>query len=301
MSKQILVTGACGLIGRATTSSLRAAGFSVRGFDPVSTSTEHRGDVCDPAGVRAAVAGCDGVLHLGAISRVVWGERDPAWCHATNVEGTRNVLAAIALTPSRPWVIVASSREVYGQADLLPVAEDVPHRPMNAYARSKSAAEGLAVAARRGGVRAAIVRFSNVYGSADDHRDRVVPAFARAAACGASLRVEGADRLYDFTHIDDVTRGVVALVRRLDEGADAPPPLHFVSGQGTTLGELAALAVSLAGTRSAVVTAPPRDYDVARFLGDPMRADALLGWRTRVPLQVGLAQLIADMQREATS
>lgn len=301
MSRQILITGSCGLIGRATTTSLHAAGFAVRGFDPLAVAPAHYGDVRDPAAVRAAIAACDGVLHLGAVSRVVWGERDPALCHATNVEGTRHVLAAAAAAPTRPWVIVASSREVYGQADALPVSEDAPRRPMNVYARSKREAEDLAFAARRDGVCAAVVRLSNVYGCALDHRDRVVPAFARAAARGAQLRVEGADRLYDFTHVDDVARGLTTLVERLDAGAEPPPPIHFVSGVGTTLGELAALAVTLAGTRSAITEAPPRDYDVARFQGDPARAAALLGWRARVPLREGLARLVADLREEVAT
>jgi nucleoside-diphosphate-sugar epimerase len=296
MARRILITGACGLIGRAMTASLETVGFSVRGFDPLASSFEHRGDVRDPAAVRAAVMACDGVLHLGAISRVVWGESDPTRCRATNVDGTRHVLAEAAAASGRPWVIVVSSREVYGQATALPVTEDAPRNPMNVYARSKRDAEDLALAANRAGVRAAIVRLSNVYGSARDHRDRVVPAFVHAAASGAPLRVEGAERLYDFTHLDDVTRGLAALVERLDAGADPLPPIHLVSGVGTTLGELAAQAIALAGTRSEITAAAPRTYDVARFQGDPTRASALLGWSARIPLRDGLVRLIADVR-----
>jgi nucleoside-diphosphate-sugar epimerase len=180
MPRKILITGACGLIGRAMSLALETAGFAVRGFDPLADAAEGRGDVRDSTAVRAAVAACDGVLHLGAVSRVVWGERDPALCHTTNVEGTRNVLAAAAAAPTRPWVIVASSREVYGQAAALPVAEDAPRLPMNVYARSKHAAEDLAFAACRDGVRAAVVRLSNVY-----RPSRERPPMARRSASTA--------------------------------------------------------------------------------------------------------------------
>lgn len=302
MSKRVLITGACGLIGRALHPRLHAAGYHVRGLDPRAVDAEHCGDVRDPAAVHAALQGCHGVLHLGAISRVVWGQRDPALCHATNVDGTRNVLAAAAASPLRPWVVVASSREVYGQADSLPATEDSPHRPMNVYARSKCGAEQLAASARREGVRAAVVRFSNVYGCVRDHQDRVVPAFARAAARGQPLRVEGADRLYDLTHIDDVAPGVMALLALLESPGEAtPPPIHFVSGRGTTLGQLAALAVDLAGSQSPLTEAPSRDYDVARFVGDPTRAADLLGWRAETSLRDGLARLIADVRAEVAS
>jgi len=180
MEMHILVTGSCGLVGRALTQALQSDGLTVRGFDPHAIDPGERGDVRDPKAVRAAIETCDGVIHLGAVSRVVWGERDPALCQTTNVEGSRNVLASAATSRRRPWVILASSREVYGQATSLPVAEDAPRRPLNVYARSKVAAEDLAHAVRRDGVRAAVVRLSNVYGSAADHPDRVVPAFARS-------------------------------------------------------------------------------------------------------------------------
>lgn len=297
MPRPILITGSSGLVGRAMTPALTAVGYRVRGFDPAATTVDDRGDVRDAEALRAAVDGCDGVLHLGAVSRVVWGEREPERCQAINVEGTRNVLLAAAAAHTRPWVVVASSREVYGQAATLPVDEDAPRQPMNVYARSKVAAEQLAEAARRDGVRAAVVRLSNVYGSALDHRDRVVPAFARAAAHGATIRVDGAERLYDITHIEDVARGLMALVARLDEGVD-PPPIHFVSGVGTTLGELAALAAEVAGTTCEVHPAPPREYDVARFVGDPARARELLGWRATIPLREGLDRLIRTFREE---
>ncbi|MDB4929958.1 MAG: NAD-dependent dehydratase [Myxococcaceae bacterium] len=299
MPRQILITGSCGLVGRALTRTLTTAGYAVRGLDPAAGNARDRGDVRDADAVRAAVAESDAVLHLGAVSRVVWGERDPALCQATNVEGTRNVLLAAARAPTRPWVVVASSREVYGQATTLPVTEDAPRRPMNVYARSKVAAEELAEAARRDGVRATVVRLSNVYGCTRDHHDRVIPAFARAATFGDAIRVEGADRLYDFTHIDDVARGLTALVRRLDTGIELPP-IHFVSGVGTTLGELASLATALAGTTCEIAPAPPRTYDVARFVGDPARASDLLDWRPTTPLSEGLARLITMFREEGS-
>lgn len=301
MSQTILVTGSCGLIGRTLSDSLRARGHAARGLDLIAVDLAERGDVTDGDCTRAVLAQVDGVVHLAAVSRVVTAERDPARCHVTNVDGTRNVLAAAAASPAKPWVIVASSREVYGQSATLPVREDAPRRPLNVYARSKCAAEDLALAACRDGVRVAIARFSNVYGSARDHRDRVVPAFVRAALAGAPLRVDGSDRLFDFTHVDDVARALIALIERLGAGADSFPPLHFASGIGTPLGELAALAVSLADSRSEVVEAPPRDYDVARFVGDPTRAARELGWRAEISLRDGLARLIADLRTEVSA
>lgn len=69
-------------------------------------------------------------------------------CRATNVGGTRNVLAAALAADPRPWVLFASSREIYGQADALPVTEDAPARAMNVYGHTKVAGEALVGEAR---------------------------------------------------------------------------------------------------------------------------------------------------------
>ena len=208
---RILITGSEGLVGSALRMALEARGAHVTGLD-LRGSEGEEGDVRDAGRVRDAADGCHGIVHLAAVSRVVWGEREPETCREVNVGGLRNVIAAAsagrAESSRRPWVVFASSREVYGQPGRLPVTEDAPLRPINVYGRSKVEGERLVEAARDEGLRAAIVRLSNVYGSTRDHPDRVVPAFARGAVTGSALRVEGADHTFDFTHIDDTTRGI---------------------------------------------------------------------------------------------
>jgi UDP-glucose 4-epimerase len=204
------------------------------------------------------------------------------------------VLELAQYRPAPPWMIFASSREVYGQADALPVSEDTPLRPVNVYGRSKVTGEQLVDAARRG-MRACVVRLSNVYGCTHDHADRVVPAFSLAAVLGAVLRVDGAGHTFDFTHVDDTTRGIAALVEHLDRGGEPPPPVQFLTGAPTTLGQLASLAISLAGGGS-IVEAPPRSFDVSRFYGSAARAQTLLDWLARISIEDGLARLIEDFR-----
>ena len=296
MDGPILITGSEGLVGRALRAALSACGADVAGLDLRGPCGED-GDVRDAQRVRDAVAGCRGIVHLAAVSRVVWGERDPQGCRDVNVGGLRNVLEG-ALDPARrPWLIFASSREVYGQPDCLPVTEDAPLRPVNVYGRCKAEGERLVAAAGDRGLRAAVVRLSNVYGSPHDHADRVLPAFARAAVRGSALRVEGEAHVFDFTHLDDTVRGILALIGLLSDG-QTPPPIHLLTGRPHTLGEIANLAVEFAGTRAPVVRAAPRPFDVSRFYGDPGRARRLLGWVPRVGLREGLGRLIRDFRQE---
>jgi nucleoside-diphosphate-sugar epimerase len=88
---------------------------------------------------------------------------------------------------------------------------------------------------------------------------------------------------FDFTHIDDDTHGIVALVESLTADRAQPPPIHFVCSRLATLGELANLAVRLAA---------PRHFDVASYCGDPSRARSLRGWQQRGRLEYGLERLI---------
>ncbi len=291
---RVLVTGSRGLVGTALSSALEAGGYEVVRFDIRSEPGDGHGDTRISSSIREAVRGVDGVVHLAAVARVVWAERDPEQCEETNVVGTKNVIDAALAEGTRPWVIFASSREVYGQAGELPADEDAPLAPVNVYGRSKVAGERLVTAARDNGARTAIVRLSNVYGSLDDHVDRVIPAFVRAAIGGGTLRVEGVNNTFDFVHIDDVTRGLLALVEEMQTRSDAPPPIHLVTGVPTTLRELAHRVVAITGSRAAVRESTPRTFDVSRFYGDPSRARKLLGWSARISLDEGLRRLAEE-------
>lgn len=291
MNHRILITGSSGLVGTALTSALSADGADVVRFD-LRAGGHAWGDIRDREHLRSVIADVDGIVHLAGVSRVIWGEQDPELCWKTNVGGLRNVLNAAAHAARAPWLIFSSSREVYGEPDTLPANEDCPLQPVNIYGRTKIEGEQLIEHARSVGIRACTIRLSNVFGSTADHADRVVPAFAHAAARGEELRVDGADHTFDFTHVDDVTRGIVSLIERLTSGAPPPPPIHFVGGRPTTLGELANLAFSMGRSGSRIRLAPPRAFDVARFFGTSARAEALLGWRPTVQLEDGVAQLI---------
>jgi UDP-glucose 4-epimerase len=298
---RVLVTGSEGLIGGAVAKHLRALGLGITELDLRAPDRPRRGDIRDVARLECAIDACDGVVHLAAVSRVVWAEQQQSLCWDTNVGALQQLLQAALVSPRRPWLVFASSREVYGDAAKLPATEDNPLQPVNLYGRSKVAGEALCAAAAAAGLRVAIVRLSNVFGSRTDHPDRVVPAFIRAALAGEPLRVDGAESTFDFTYLDDAVSGLTAVVDLLSSERQAPPPLHLVTGVPTSLGHLAATVVRLSASASRVIEAPPRSFDVARFFGDPSRAHALLGWRAAVPLQSGLVGLIAEFREHACS
>lgn len=290
---RILVTGSKGLIGSSLIRKLEMLGLEVVEYDICIDAAQ---TLLDPLFLSQKLQGCQGVIHLAAVSRVIFGERHPELCWKTNVEGTQNVLEGALKASSRPWVIYASSREVYGQQPKLPVAESAPLDPVNIYGRSKAAAEAAVLQARKRGLKVGILRFSNVYGSVNDYEDRVIPAFCRRAVLGEDLIVEGNDNLFDFTYIDDVVRGIVSMISKLGSSSEPLPPIHLTTGQATRLRAAAGWALKAANSCSKVVQGTPRSFDVATFYGDPGRARRLLDWEATVFIEEGMARLVQQFE-----
>jgi nucleoside-diphosphate-sugar epimerase len=288
---KVLITGSSGLIGTAVIKRLMAAGIACVAVDLQAADPEDRMDICDSGRIARLLGDVTGIIHLAAVSRVIHGERHPARCRAVNVDATRAIIESALALRQPPWLIYASSREVYGQQVALPVNEDATLRPMNVYAHSKLAAEQLVEQARAASLQTAILRFSTVYGSVNDHHDRVVPAFTAAAVCGEVLRVDGPECCFDITHVDDVASGVIRVAELLTGGERGLPPIHFVSGRGITLLELARMSIELGDSNARIHSTTPHSFDVHRFIGDPARARAILGWEATIDLRSGLSRL----------
>ena len=260
------------------------------GCDLRATAEEERFDLRDFSRVREAVLRCDGVIHLGAVSRIVWGERNPALCRSVNIGGMKILAKAILESPNRPWLLFASSREVYGSPARFPCGLESPMNPENVYAETKVESEKIVADLRAAGNAAAVLRLSNVFGATDDHADRVAPAFARAAAFNKILRVEGADNFYDFNSLDDTVDAMEKTVGVLSEGENFLPPLDIVTGRATSLRRLAEIALEAGGGE--MMIAPPRGIGAEKFQGDPRPAESALGWRARRSVEESMAELV---------
>jgi len=296
---RILVTGSEGLIGSRLCELLEQAGCAVVRFDTARTAAE---DVCDARNLNAAAQSCTGIVHLAAVSRVVWGEQDPEKCWQVNAEGTHNAVKAALGQSETPWLIYSSSREVYGEPESLPVDDDSPTAPVNIYGRAKTQGEEFVQqAADANQIRAAVLRFSNVYGSIGDHHDRVVPAFARAAATHNGIIVNGRENTFDFTHLEDTVAGICAVANYLQTRSTRLGPTHFTTGTPTSLEELAMLAKDHADGDLTIDDGPNRTYDVAQFYADPRRAREELGWVPTINIETGFADLVDRYRRNLVS
>lgn len=290
---KILITGSKGLIGSALKFCLEKVGINVLGMDiRYDVEEPDYGDILDAAAVFPKISVVDGIVHLAAVSRVIDGERMPRRCWNTNVDGTRNIIEAAASCDRKPWLIYASSREVYGEPAELPVREFFPLKPVNIYGESKVEAEKIVEQAGQKGLAAAIVRLSNVYGSIHDYPDRVIPAFCRAAAEGTDIRVDGKENSFDFTYIDDVINGLVSLIQIIATHKESIKPIHLTRGVSASLEEISAIAQRAGKVPISIIEKPSRSFDVSRFFGDPSRAREILKWQACVSIEEGMHRLI---------
>jgi nucleoside-diphosphate-sugar epimerase len=299
---KILITGGNGFIGSHLAEKLLARGDSISLLDLKFNSNSRlldcekiRADIRDYQTVRKAVDGKDAVFHLAAVSRVAWGQEDPFNCWLTNQVGTVNVLEACKKAESRPVLLEASSREVYGEPLYLPVNEGHPKRPKSVYGLTKLCAERacLSYSDTSGldrSVNHVIMRFSNVYGSERDLPERVIPKFMNEALRGEDITLYGGEQILDFTFIDDTVSGIVKLASRCLEGDRSifGEDFHFVTGRGVSVSQLAKMIVDLVGSRSKIIHGASNSFEVRKFVGDLTKSHKILGYEPRVSLEHGL-------------
>lgn len=282
---KVVVTGGAGFIGSHLVDRLVRDGAAqvvivdnlFRG--KVANLAQHEGnpaltfcqvDIRDEEAVRAAVAGAEVVYHLAAQSNVMGALGDIDYSFGTNVVGTFNVLKA-ARDGGVRRVVFSSSREVYGEAEYLPVDEDHPLNAKNSYGASKAAGEFYCrVFHSDFGLETAVLRLANVYGPRDF--GRVIPLWLGRAAAGENLIVYGGKQVIDFVWIDTVVEALVRAATAEVMGV----PINVGSGRGTPILELAERILALFGAGSRLDHQPARSVEVVAFTAAVGRMGALL-------------------------
>jgi nucleoside-diphosphate-sugar epimerase len=298
---RVLVTGGGGFIGSHLVRALLERGDSVRVLDDWSTGLRSRlqglrgdlavldGDIRDEAAARAAVEGCDAVLHEAAQVSVAASVEAPRHAADVNVTGLATMLQA-ALGAGATRFVLASSCAVYGEPRSEEQSEDDETAPASPYAASKLAGEAFVRAACREGLRGVSLRYFNVFGAGqrpDSAYAAVVPAFAQALREGRTLEIHGdGEQSRDLVHVGDVVRANLAALQAPD--AALGRAFNVGTGRATSVNELARLmagelAVPLKATHGAA-----RAGDVRRSRASVRRAESELGFRASVGLAEGL-------------
>lgn len=163
----ILMTGATGLVGERLLPRLIEAGIDCRallraGRSCPTNAEAATGDILDPSTLPSALRGVSAIVHLAAVFRT--SDTELIW--KSNLEGTRNLVAAAKAHAPDARFILSSTSHVYNNDNRHPGREDDPVDPQHAYPASKVAAEKVL---RESGLNWSILRFPFVYGDGDGH------------------------------------------------------------------------------------------------------------------------------------
>lgn len=167
----LLLTGATGLVGSRLLPRLADDGFECRALvrrdaDLPPGTAAVRGDLNDPATLRAAVEGVDAVVHLAAFFRTT--DEDAIW--RANLDGTRNLVSAVQEHALGARFVMSSTGNVYNADATGPALETDECSPKSAYGASKLAAEQLL---QNSGLTWAVLRLPFVYGEGDGHLESI--------------------------------------------------------------------------------------------------------------------------------
>jgi len=305
-SSRALVIGGLGFIGGALSARLARAGAKVRVLDCLLEEgggrLEHgdlpgievvRGDARDQALVEGLARGCDAVFNLAGRTGHLDSVRDPEGDLEHNLRGALSVIQACRKAAPEAPLVFASTRQVYGRAERLPVDETQPVRPLDPNGVHKAAAEQHhLIAAREGGLKTAVLRLTNVYGPrmrVMDDRQNFVGAWIGRLLRGEALVVYGDGTLRrDLLFVEDA---VDALLAAAGSPACFGRPVNIGSGVPVSLAELAVTMTKLhSGARWRLAPMPVArlGIDIGDSWCDVTLAKNVLDWGARTELQEGL-------------
>ena len=308
-----LITGGAGFIGSHLCDSLITRGDEVVVLDNLSTGSEQniskiqekieiiRGDVLDKKLVTKLISDCDYVVHLAAALGVLNIINKPLQSLKTNIQGTETILEA-ADKFHKP-VLVASTSEIYGKNDKVPLNEEDdriighPLKSRWSYSEAKAVDESLAYfyyLENKLPIR--IVRFFNTVGPRQvGHYGMVVPRFVSAALKNEPLSVYGSgDQIRCFCHVDDAVK---ALTLVMDSATAIGDVFNVGNNQQISIMELAKKVIELTGSSSTIEKiayekADPEGFeDMQRRVPDISKIKQVLSWTP----EINLDQIIKDI------
>ncbi|POH71962.1 NAD-dependent epimerase/dehydratase family protein [Arthrobacter glacialis] len=326
--RRVLVTGTSGLLGRSVAQLLFDRGYSVvtlqrRAVDAPWDSLQ--GSVADPDVAARAVHGVDAIVHLAAKVSFTG-----AWDEfvATNIVGTRQLITAAQHAGVRDFVFVSSPSVAHLGASIVGSGAGAasPEFARGHYARSKAAAEEMALAEDSPTFRATAIRPHIVWGPGDT---QLVERVVERARAGRLPLLDGGRALIDTTYVDNAAEAIVRGLERMDYAHGQA--LVVTNGEPRPVGELIAgicaaagvkapgysvpgwlargagsaieKAWTAAGSRGWVHDEPPMTRFLAEQLStahwfDQRHTQAVLDWTPAVSLDEGLAKLAAHYRAQ---
>lgn len=315
--KRVLITGGLGFIGSNLTRILAGLGARVTVLD--SLIPEYGGnrrnlrglerkvdinlaDVRDRHSLPAFLRGQDFLFNLAGQTSHMDSMIDPETDLEINCRAQLTLLEACRRHNPRIRVVFASTRQIYGRPDYLPVDEKHPLRPVDVNGINKLAGEEYHLLySEVHGIKSTVLRLTNTIGPrmrVKDARQTFVGVWIRQILEGKPVEVWGGAQLRDFTYVDDAVEAFLLAATR----PQAVGAVFNLGGLGrVSLRELARTLVTVAGQGSFAVKAFPvdrRKIDIGDYYSDCRLIGRKLGWKPRTTISQALAKTVDYYRKE---
>ena len=306
---RILVTGAAGFIGSHVTQALLEAGADVTAMTHYNSANSignlahlppHQraalriapGNIEDSDFVARSIENQEIVLHLAALIAIPYSYAAPRSYVRTNIEGTLNVLEAARRLATRR-IVQTSTSEVYGTARRTPIDEDHPLQGQSPYSASKIGADMLADSYYRSfELPVVTLRPFNTFGPRQSAR-AFIPTIISQALARPEIHLGSLTPRRDMTYVADTVAGFLA-------AATAPNieghTINLGTGQAHSIGDFATRILALMNCTKPIIHDPARDRpansEVLELRSNNTRAQTLLNWTPKTPLDTGLRAAI---------
>jgi len=317
VGKRVLITGGLGFIGSNLARQLVAWGARVSIVDSLvpeyggnrrnlagiaSKVKVHVADVRDWPRLPTLVRGQDYLFNLAGQTSHMDSMTDPQTDLDINCRAQLAILEACRRHNPEIRIVFASTRQIYGKPDYLPVDERHPLRPVDVNGINKIAGESFHLLySRVHGIAATALRLTNTIGPRmriKDARQTFVGVWIRCLVEGRPFEVWGGEQLRDFTFVDDAVEAFLLSAAR-------PEAIGEVFNLGgpprITLQRLADLLVELNGGGAYAVRSFPADrkkIDIGDYFADDRLIGRKLGWVPRTNLRSALGQTLAYYRSE---
>jgi UDP-glucose 4-epimerase len=311
VGRRALITGGLGFIGSHLARRLLELGADVTVIDSlipdyggnvrnvqaiVDRLTINISDVRDPHSMPALVRGQDFLFNLAGQTSHLDSMTDPQTDLEINCRAQLSILESCRLHNPLIKIVFASTRQIYGRPDYLPVDEKHPIRPVDINGIHKVSAEWYHKLYNDiHDVHTSSLRLTNTYGPhmrVKDARQTFLGIWIARAVQDEPFEVWGGDQLRDFTFVDDAVDAF--LCAAADERARGR--VFNLGGTGVVaLRDLADLVVNVAGSGSYVVREFPAErkrIDIGDYYSDDRLIRSTLGWQANVSLEDGLRRTI---------